>query len=235
MTKPFILIGLIFLCELSSAQNKPFNFYTDSLKLKNDNNAIIADFENMIKKIDNKFEFKGMKTIIINNAPTGYYLPTTNNIYLPMWQTMPQMFKDFGTSVTGSKEKGEELSRLFFYGFFLPHEIGHGLQHNAKKLHNNEYDNEYEANVIAVLYWRKQGKKTELTSCYKIAKLALKNLTDPIPKGEDPKSYFTNHYEEFTNDPNKYAYIMFEQVVIAYEDKTLPDFDNYIKRILSRK
>lgn len=235
MKKIYLTISLIFFCRLSFAQNNSFSIYNDSLKLKKDNDAIIADFESSVKKIDSPFSFKGLKTVVENNSSTGYYAPKANVISLPWWETMPQIFKDFGTNVTGSKEKGEQLSKLYYYGFFLPHEIGHGLQFITGKRLDNDYDNEYEANVIALLYWREKGKKKELKQCYKIAKQVLQNLPNPIPKGEDPKTYFTKHYEVFAQDPNKYGYIMFYQIVTAFEDKSLPNFDTYVKGILDRQ
>ncbi|WP_123923477.1 hypothetical protein [Flavobacterium tructae] len=46
-----------------------------------------------------------------------------------------------------------------------------------------------------------------------------------MPEKEEPNKYFTAHYQEFVQDPNKYGYIMFHQIITQLEDKTLADFD----------
>ncbi|RYG27965.1 MAG: hypothetical protein EOO01_40540 [Chitinophagaceae bacterium] len=232
-----LFLSVLFLATttLASAQNELFQFYTDSVKLKNDNDSVIKDFEARVKAVDPSVDLKGVRTVIENGSATGYYLAKTNLIYLPSWETMPPLFKEFGTKVAGSKQRGEELARLFYYGFFLPHEVAHALQFNADKRNGNEYDNEYEANVLATLYWRMKGREKELKRCYEIARNVLTKLKNPIPAGEDPKAYFTAHYDTFVQDPEKYGYIMFYQVVKAYEDKTLPAFDQYVKKMLNRK
>ncbi|MDQ8013186.1 MAG: hypothetical protein REI96_12100 [Flavobacterium nitrogenifigens] len=48
---------------------------------------------------------------------------------------------------------------------------------------------------------------------------------NPIPEKEYSKQYFTTHYQEFAKDPNKKGYIIFHQIITAFEDKTLADFD----------
>lgn len=235
MKQFFTGIALFLYMSITSAQNTYFTIYTDSLQLKKDNNTLIEDFEKRVQQINPKISFRGMETKILSGAPVGSYLAKPNKIFLPYWPTMPEMFKNFGEGLTGSKQGGDQLAGLFYYGYFLPHEIAHGLQFNAQKRHDNEYDNEYEANVLALLYWRKIGKTTELEACYKMAKAILKKMTNPIPEKEDTKEYFTAHYDEFVQDPNKYGYIMFHQIVTAFEDKSLPDFDKYIAKILQRK
>lgn len=235
MTKFFLPLFLVFMALHSTAQNKPFHFYTEEEQLKKDNDNIIAEIEKTIKDKDPSFSFNGTTTIVENNSPYGYYLPSTNNIYLPMWSTMAQEFKDLGTNTIGSKEDGEEMSRHLYYGFFLPHEIAHSFQFNAKVRYDNEYDNEQDASNFALLYWRKKGMHKELQQCYILAKKIIANLKNPIPPGEDVKQYFTTHYYDFQKDPTKYPYIIGYQIVQAFEDESLPDFDTYIQQRLADK
>lgn len=58
----------------------------------------------------------------------------------------------------------------------MPHEIAHGLQFSLNKQKADEYDNEFEANQIAMAYWKKIGREKELEKCYKVAKEALLKL-----------------------------------------------------------
>jgi hypothetical protein len=147
--------------------------------------------------------FNGLKTIVKDNLFSGNYLERTNRIYLPHWPTAPKPIKDFCTQVMGGQKEGEQLAAMYFYGFFLPHEVGHGLQFNAHVRKDNEYDNEYDANVMALLYWRAQGKD--------------------------------KHYEEMAQNADQYAYMLFKQIVIIFEDKNLPDFNTYIGQYLAKK
>ncbi len=235
MNRIILLVILLVTGGFTFAQNRLFENFTDSTLLRKENDLLIKDFESRVKKIDPKVDFKGLKTVVMDSLYTGYYLPKTNRIYLTPWQTTPQMILDFCTDVAGGKKEGERLSAMFFYGFFLPHEIGHALQFATNTRKDNEYDNEYAASEMALLYWKKRGKDGEMKECYEIAKKALSKLKSPIPEKEDVKKYFTEHYDEMAQDGYKYGYIMFRQIVSVFEDKNLPDFDTYIKRYLSGK
>lgn len=228
----FTLCVLVFVSHIALAQNKLFQLFTDSTALKRENNLLIKDFEAQVKIIKPSINFNGLKTITKDSLYAGYYLPKDNSIYLSTWNVTPKMIKDFCTELTGSKLEGEKLAAMYFFGFFLPHEAAHGLQFNAKIRKDNEYDNEYEANKIAILYWRKKGKERELKICYAIAKNVLSKLKNPIPQGEDEKRYLTANYDEMSQDPYKYGYIMFKQIVDIFEDKSIGDFDTYVRNRL---
>ena len=228
----FLFLGLV---NDTFAQKNVFKLYTDSVLLRNDSDLIIADFESRVKKVDSQVSFNGLKTIVKDNLFSGNYLERTNRIYLPHWPTAPKPIKDFCTQVMGGKKEGEQLAAMYFYGFFLPHEVGHGLQFNAHVRKDNEYDNEYDANVMALLYWRAKGKDKEMAECYRIAKIVLSKLKNPIPENADEKKYFTEHYEEMAQNADQYAYMLFKQIVIIFEDKNLPDFNTYIGQYLAKK
>ena len=221
---------LFFLSNFIFAQNQWFETYSDSVKFANDYNLLIKDFEKQINKIDSSVDLKGLKFKIVNEG--GYYNPNDHTVYMNLYQTTPQWLIDFSADIAGGKQQGDELAGLFFFGFFMPHEIGHALQFSRNKVRDNEYDNEFEANQIAIAYWKKMGREKELERCYKIAKQALAKIKNPIPEKEDKKSYFTKHYGDFVLDPYKYGYIQFEQIVAIYEDKSQPDFDTLIKNII---
>ena len=93
---------------------------------------------------------------------------------------------------------------------------------------------EYEANELALLYWRSKGKQKELRQCYEMAKRVLTKVKNPIPENVDAKKYITEHYVELLKDPNKYAFIQFSQIVKIFEDKSLPDFNIYIKKYFKK-
>ncbi|MES2417147.1 MAG: hypothetical protein V4541_03110 [Bacteroidota bacterium] len=235
MKNKLIILALTLLYTTVNAQNNYFELYTDSTALKIQNDALILDFEIQIKRFEPSFSFNGLTTEIPNNFMPGQYTSKTNKIYLNTWQVGGPPMESFLTEITGSKESGQQAGALFFYGFFLPHEIGHGLHFQTDNVPKNNYDSEYEANEIAVSYWRSKGKQKELQQCYVLAKKILSQLKNPIPENTDEKEYITAHYKELMNDPYKYGYIQFSQIVKILEDKSLPKFEKYIKKYFKNK
>lgn len=232
MTKIFSSFCLLVFSSSLLAQNKVFEVYTDSTLLCKENDALIADIENRVKAIDITFSFKGLKTIT-DDSPGGYFLYGQNVIHHATWDIEEKFIGQLATELTGSKEKGKEFVGLFVHGFFLAHEVGHAMQFHTNNWKNeNLFANEYQASEIALLYWISKGKKKELDKCYELAKLVVSTAENPFPENVDIEKYFTEHYNEFLQNPKKYGYVMFTQIVKVFEDKSLPDFDTYVKTIL---
>ncbi|MDQ8005920.1 MAG: hypothetical protein REI64_14045 [Pedobacter sp.] len=227
-----IIIGiLVFLCLVGtsvSAQNKLFETHTDSAKLVDNANLLIKQFIVDVNKI--KPDLKLKTTGVLNTKPfLIFYNSRQDVVNLPLWSQVIAPQKDFFYKLAGSENEGVKVFGLLFNGFYLAHELGHAAQTSAQKTIADKYDNEYFANVVAVLYWKKIGKRKELDACYKYAKIILKQLSNPVPTGEDERTYFTANYAKLSVDPYKYGYFQFSQLVKIYEDKTLPDFDTFIK------
>lgn len=229
MRKTLSTIYLMIVSCSIMAQDKVFEVYTDSTLLQKDNDAIISDIEARVKTLNPSFSFKGLKTVT-NHSPGGYFLYNQNIIHHATWDIEEKFIGQFATELTGSKEKGKEFSGLFIHGFFLPHEVGHALQYHTNNWKNDSlYANEYQASEIALLYWKSKGKVTELEKCYDLAKTAISKIKNPFPENIDIEKHFTEHYNEFLRNPQKYSYVMFSQIVQVFEDKSLPDFDTYVK------
>lgn len=211
-----------------NAQNTFFEIFTDSTALKDQNDALIEDIERTIQKIQKDFSFNDLTSEILSAFMPGQYREKTNKIYLPLWQTSIPAMEPFLTDVGGSEAMGNKLAGLFFYGFFLPHEIGHALQYNTKNVPDNAYDLEYGANEFAIAYWRSKGRDKELKECYELAKIVLPKLKNPVPENTDAKKYITENYWELVKNPYEYGYIQFSQIIEIMEDKTLPDFETYV-------
>ena len=231
MTKLFTLL-ISFLSLAANAQQKLFHQYTDSATLVNDANQVVADFwikTNAIKAVNDT-----QPVAILNTRPfLIFYSPKANKVNLPIWrQVIPEQQKFFYT-LAGDEKEGQKMFGLFFNGFYLAHELAHALQKAAGKNEPNLYQNEYVANQIAMLYWRKVKRNKELEQCYRYAKKVVASLPSPVPKGEDPIKYFNEHYAELGADPYKYGYYQFAQFVEVYEDKKLGNFDSFVKAFLS--
>lgn len=234
MKRILSVLILSWICITAKAQNNYFEIYTDSAALKDQNDAMIRDIETRIKLIQPSFSFKGLTTEIPNRFMPGQYRHKTNKIYHLTWQIGGPPMEKFLIEVGGSSDSGKVLAAMFFYGFFLPHEIGHALQYHTDNVPKNDFDGEYQASEVAVSYWRSKGKEKELQQCYEMAKKVLTKLKNPIPENVDAKKYMTEHYDELLRDPYKYGYIQFSQIVDILEDKSLPDFDTYIKKYLTK-
>lgn len=230
MEKLIIIICLILNIS-TNAQKKLFYVYSDSASLVNDANNIVSDFTSKVNAV--KTVFTSNPLAILNTKPyLIFYSPKSNQVNLPIWHQVMRQQKDFFTKLLGSEKEGEKVFGLFFNGFYLPHELGHSLQKAANKKAINQYQNEYFANQVAVLYWKKVKRNKELKQCYRYAKKMVAQLKDPVPAGKDPISYFNDHYSELGADPYKYGYFQFTQFVKIYEDSSLVKFDRFIREFL---
>lgn len=234
--KNYILI-LIIICNTNFlfAQNKIFTTYNDTVALKKDAETLVKTFTQDLKKIQSEISFD-IKTCIRTTPYLIYYDGSSivKKVNLPFWEEVIQPLKSFMNQVSGSEEKGKEVFGLFFNGFYIPHELGHALEHQTEGKVENGYESEYFANVVAILWWRKQGKEKELKKCYEYTKEILKKLPNPVPAGQTNEQYFGENYRVATQDPNVYGFLQFSQFVKIYEDKSLPDFDVYVSDYLKK-
>lgn len=134
------ILLLSWLCLTAKAQNRYFEIYTDSAALKNQNDDIIRDIEERVKLVESSFSFKGLTTEIPKTFMPGQFRSRTNKIYQLTWQIGGPPMESFLTEAGGNTEKGKSLAALFFYGFFLPHEVGHALQFHTGNVPQNNYD-----------------------------------------------------------------------------------------------
>jgi hypothetical protein len=227
---------MAFLCSTCHvfAQKGWFTLYQDSTKLKKHAQKITKDFINDIHKISPSTPFS-IKSVL-NTSP---YLIYYNNIdftaNLPLWEQVIPEQKSFFYEVAGGEDEGRIAFGLFFNGFYLPHELGHALQDATSESEVElSYQNEYLANTIAILWWRKHKRTEELKLCYEYAKKMWSKLPNPVPANMSEEEYFTKNYEQASQNPYIYGYMQFRQFMQIYEDKSLPDFDVFIKNYLSK-
>lgn len=227
------LILAIAIVIQTEAQNKWFSTYSDSVALVSDANTIINQMTDRVHHAN--AEIKLRKNIAVKNTTPYLIYINSNTVNLPMWKEVIPQQKKFFAEIAGGENEGKEVFGLFFNGFYLAHEIGHSISASVGKAFDNAYDCEYDANIIAMLYWRRTNKKNPLKRCYTYAKKMLKTLKNPVPGNENFKKYVTQHYNELALDPYKYGYIQFSQFVEIYENRTLPDFDTFIKNYTKRQ
>lgn len=233
MKSKILLLIFCLIAQISFAQKKWFNLYTDSIAEVKDARVITEKFVVDVKKNSptTKIEIK----TILNTTPYLIYYdgdkqPRTVN--LPIWTQVIEPQKQFFYKVAGGEIQGKEVFGLFFNGFYLPHELGHALQHTAKGKFSSPYQDEVFANRIGILWWRKQGRQKELAKCYEYAKKMFASLPNPVPAGQSVEEYFGKNYEEASKDPFVYGYMQFSQFISVYEDKKLPSFDVFVKQFI---
>lgn len=227
--KTFIL-SIIILITISKteAQKKWFTIYKDSTSLVKEATKISEKFKKDVHKFKPNTKFT--TTTIVNTTPYLIFFDDKNRVNIPLWsQVLPEL-KTFVKEVTGSEEEGKRMFGLFFNGFYLIHEYGHAYQETYDRKNSKpSYQNEYLANTIAMLYWRKIGKAKELKQCYELAKKMFSTLPNPVPEGITKEDYFTKNYEQATKNPYVYAYMQFGQFIEIYENPNLGNFDNFMR------
>lgn len=231
----FLSCLLLFTLMPAHAQKSWFKLYTDSAALVQDGEKIKERFMLDLKKIkpDSRTNIK----LIVRTTPyLTFFDGNYKTISLPMWEQLSPDFKHFFTSgIAVDETEGKKIFGLFFNGFYLAHELGHGWQYINEGDLIPGYSNEYFANEVAILWWRKQGRLKELMQCYDYARSILAVLKNPVPPGSSPENYFTQNYMQVVTDPYVYGYMQFRQFVKIYEDRSLPDFDTYVRRYLKKK
>jgi len=231
--KKIILLSAILCstCQLF-AQKQWFNLYQDTTQLIRDAKTITDKFISDIKRIDPTVHFP-IKSVLNTTPYLIYYDNLKLTANLPLWEQVIPQQKQFFYEVAGNEDQGRIAFGLFFNGFYLPHELGHALQDLANdKATGLSYQNEYLANTIAILWWKKQKRNKELKLCYEYAKKMHAKLPNPVPTDMNEENYFTVNYEKATQNPYVYGYMQFKQFIQIYEDKSLPDFDTYIQKYL---
>lgn len=229
----FLSTFLFFLYSTCLAQNSLFHTYSDSNALKKDALEMAHRFIEDVEKLKPGYPLE--VKIKLKTSPWLVYYGTDETVYYPFWGEVPPQVKQYFYKITGGEDTGKKLFGLFFNGFYLAHELGHYLDDKAGRMAQS-YENEYLANTIAMLWWKKQGKQKELDACYQIVKSFLPNYPNPVPAGKDAKKWLRDNYFKIleTGDAMSYGFFQFSQFVSVYEDTTLPDFDEFMRQFYAK-
>lgn len=229
--KNSVIVLLVCFSVGLNAQKNWFETYSDSVALVKDAKEITQKFTADIHKIDPKLPYS--VGVVLNTTPYFIFYDR-EKANIPLWSQMQPEHKALFYELTGSEKAGVEAFGLFFNGFYLPHELAHGFQDKVQGEQDVSYDNEYFANTVAILWWRKQHRENDLKKCYEFAKLMVVKLPNPVPEGKTVAQYFTENYREATQNPKTYGYMQWNQFIEIYENKTLPDFDAFVKDYLKK-
>lgn len=237
----FILTTLLCVSMMGlNAQDKLFSLYNDSASLVRDAKPMVADFNKRVNAIRPQLDFR--VGFVIHTTPgMVYYAPKSKNVVTSLYHELPPDHKSFFVKYSNNEAEAKKFFAGFFNGFYIAHELGHGLV-AAYGLHDPKdmYREELEVNILAMNYWHSVGKSAELENCYRYAKAFLKKVPDPVPEGvENRIAWFNENYWQLGVQPEKYGYFQFSQFVDIYEnyDRVLIDkhLEIYIKQLEERK
>lgn len=223
--KLFSILAFLFFTQLQ-CQQKLFSLFSDSVLLKKQAEMVVKEFSTAIEKI-----YPKTKVLVPVKVDTTPYLIFINKegIHLPLWEQVIPDQKTFFYDLAGGETQGENLFGLLFNGFYIIHEMGHSVEASHKIKFKNNYDSEYFANQVAILWWRENGKAQELKQIYEQLNLIIPKLKNPVPEGQTIEQYFTENYEKAAADPYVYGYMQFKQFKEIYEDKKLKTLKDLLK------
>jgi quinol monooxygenase YgiN len=219
----------------SQAQDVLFQLYRDSASLARDATPIVADFNNRVKRIRPELAFN-VGFLVYTTPGMVYYAPKSKNVVTSLYHELPEEHKTFFNTYSDNEEDAKQFFAIFFNGFYIAHELGHGLV-SAFEFSDPKamYWEEFEANLIAMNYWSSVGKTAELEKCYQFAKAFLAKVPDPVPNdAEDRIAWFNENYWELGPQPEKYGYFQLSQFVDIYENHNRIHIDEYLEIYISQ-
>lgn len=226
-----ILIGITAMKV--QAQDKLFSLYTDSASLTRDGLSVVADFNRRINKIKPELNFN-VGFVVYTTPGMVYYAPKSKNVVTSLYHELPEEHKAFFNTYSAGGDEAKQFFAGFFNGFYIAHELGHGLV-AAYGLSDPKamYWEELEVNRIAMNYWHSVGKSAELEQCYRFAKAFMERVPDPVPQdAEDRIVWFNENYRDLGLQPEKYGYFQFQQFVEIYENDGIFPIDEYLELVI---
>jgi hypothetical protein len=124
-----------------------------------------------------------------------FFSPGANQITVPWWEDLsPEQHALFDTW-GGDRAGGERLFRAL-------------------------YENELDANRIAVAFWRTAPDgEAFLAEVETLLERCVATTPDPTPPGEDAAAFFNANYRELGRDPVRYAFYQFRCMVDAVRER----------------
>jgi hypothetical protein len=149
-----------------------------------------------------------------------FFSPGDNQITVPWWEDLsPEQHALFDTW-GGDRAGGERLFRALFHRFLVIHEAGHWLQSRSDQRKATLYENELDANRIAVAFWRTAPDgEAFLAEVETLLERCVATTPDPTPPGEDAAAFFNANYRELGRDPVRYAFYQFRFMLDAVRER----------------
>ncbi|MEG8039854.1 hypothetical protein QP166_11075 [Sphingomonas sp. LR60] len=137
-------------------------------------------------------------TIAVLSTPSVIaYDDTQRTIFVGRWETLPPPIQSFFERWAAKDFPGQPPHRLYdqlFNDFLVGHELGHWLaDQSIRSLGLDHYDAEIMANRFAIAFsnLRHPMKTGRIVGRFSY----LTTLPNPVPPGEDERTWFNTHYE----------------------------------------
>lgn len=237
---------LLFLTLLSGNANaKPPSVHSDPVLKKEQ--ALAAQVEAQSHLEGFELRSKAPEIRIDAGVTLSFYDNGTGNVvHEAHWEKLPPptlaTFNQWAT-YTGDESSGRHLFEDMFYRFFFVHELGHWMQdqvlnqrHDAKadtaKKNADVARWQYEtvANRISVAWWREHDP-VYLAKLVEDFRRIQRKLPNPIPRGEDSRTFFTREYDKLSEDPNAYGWFQLQMVVLVYDENPMLSFQQAIDQL----
>jgi hypothetical protein len=149
-----------------------------------------------------------------------FFSPGANQITVPWWDDLPPEHHALFESWGGDRAGGKRLFRALFHRFLVIHEAGHWLQSRSDQRKATLYENEVDANRIAVAFWRTTPDgEAFLAEVETLLERCVATTPDPTPPGEDAAAFFLANYQELGRDPVRYGYYQFRFMLDAVRER----------------
>ncbi len=171
---------------------------------------------------------------------------TGNVVHEAHWEKIPapvQATFNQWAAYAGDEASGRQLFQHMFYRFFFVHELGHWLQDQVLRERHDEmaqrakknsdsarWQYEIVANRISVAWWREHDP-AYLTKLVNDFRKIQGKLPNPIPRGEDARTFFTREYDKLAEDPNAYGWFQLQMVITAYDEQPVASFQQAIDKL----
>lgn len=209
--------------------------YADKSSLKSGAEQIVNDFAARVRAVNNAQ--LGALTIRVKNTPSLIYISFEHQeIVVPWWPELDPDAQGIFVTLAGDTVRGQRLFNLLCNQFIIAHEAGHWLQFSAGSMTSegtlDRYNNELEANQIAVAYWMTTPRgDAHLTEIANLLEPILARMPDPVPPESEPQAYFNNHYTELMENPMAYGWFQFRFVLDALAQRDQLEFPAVVKSV----
>jgi hypothetical protein len=161
-------------------------------------------------------------------------------IRVPRWEELPRPLQvrfNLWASYTADEPSGQQFFSEVFYRYFFVREMGRWLEsavltdRKAEKDRNaHRWQSELTANRISVAWWREQ-EPDYLARLLKNFAAVQQKLHNPVPPGQDMRSYFEHNAGELSKNPDAYTWFQLEFALLAEGERPIMSFQQAIDRL----
>lgn len=230
-----VIIGTALMCGVAFGSTAQSQEHAPRAidPLEASSNAIIDRFDKAIR--DCGLSPPYVPTVsVATSANLVSYNPATRMLQQSRWAELPPEIQGLVTAWASAGMLGLSREAQFgeiFNSLLVPHELGHYVAVLDGRLARDDFwTNEVLANRIAIAFW-----SLEPEGAAKIADRVanftgfLNALPNPVPVGEDPRSYFQKNYAVLGRDPAAYGWYQGAFMTAAWALRDQDDFCSLVK------